>query len=354
MIEYSVGVVTVIGDNCAIKRKGKLIKLTDDRESNLKDLDRPKIQDGDVFIAGKGSAFTISSNPDPWKPYDKNKRQRTKFFTLYPGSELKVGVDTWRGKDTADQSIVCTNITNAELSKGMIVVSSDGCDDDPIVTPVATVIPKGNTTVCIDLQPSALYVFKGMGSFETKSKSGKSYLAKGKFQEEVIVTGGSIYLKPLTKMDASPVGPIIAPIGGRGIYKDSKEMAAKQTETMQNMGSIMDQASVAMEMMKRLSPEQVAAMSGGMTAEQKKQFAEGMEQFKKMQKSGKLDEAQKAMAIGRAQIEGMGQDNIAKFQDLSMRGIDRAKEASKDLDELVRKAEGPRNYAPVTAEFKVA
>jgi len=355
-VEYAVTIMTVMGKNCAIKRKGKTIKLIDDREMNMAELgSRPKIQDGDVFITGKGSAFTVSCNPDAWKEYDKNKRQRSKYITLYPNSEAKVKVEVWKGHDNkSDQDLVCSNMIDVELIKGTFSVSYEGCDDE-LITPTTALKANDKALWCIDIQSNGSYIFKGFGAFEVKNrKTGKTYLAKNKFQEEVIVTGDSIYQKPMTKMDTPPTGMITAPMGGMGIFKDSKEQAGKQTDMAKNFGSIADQASVAMEMMKRMNPDQMAEMSKNMTAEQKKQFKEGMENLKKMEKSGKMDEMKKAMEMGKAHLEGMGNENIDKFRALSEKGVDKAQGALKQLDEMINKIESPRHYGPLTSEFKVA
>ena len=355
-VEYAVTIMTVMGGNCAIKRKGKIIKLIADSEMNMTELgSRPKIQDGDVFITGKGSAFTVSSNPDSWKEYDKNKRQRSKYITLFPNSEAKVKIEVWKGHDNkSDQDLVCFNMIDVELAKGTFSVSYEGYDDE-LITPTATLKANDKALWCIDIQSNGSYIFKGFGAFEVKNrKTGKSYLAKNKFQEEVIVTGDSIYQKPITKMDTPPTGMITAPMGGMGIFKDSKEQAGKQADMAKNFGSIADQASVAMEMMKRMSPDQMAEMSKNMTPEQKKQFKEGMAQMKKMEASGKMDEMKKAMEIGKAHIEGMGSENLDKFRALSERGIDKAQGVSKQIEESINKVELPRQYGPLKSEFKVA
>ena len=356
MVDYPIGIVTVIGGNCAIRRKGKALKLTDDRETDTMDLGkRPEIQDGDILVAGKKSAFTVSSNPDAWKPYDKKNPQRTKMMTILPNSEARVKAEVWKGRDErSDQDIVSSHITELELVKGSFLVSFTGVAEG-IITPTAIITPKGEFAGLMDIHSSGLYVFKGFGSFEAKNrKTGKVFLEKGKFQDEVIVTGDAIYRKPLTKMDPSPMGMMLTPIGGIGEYKDSKEMAGKQANAMQNFGSTADQVSVGMELMKRLTPEQIAAMGGGMTPEQQKKLAEGMAQLKKMQQSGKLDEAMKAMEIGRAHMEGMGKDNIAKLQNLQERNADKIKEATKGIEKNIMKAESPREYGPLLSEFKVA
>jgi len=354
MVEYEVSIMTVMGKNCAIKRKGKTIKLIADSEMNMTELgSRPKIQDGDVFITGKGSAFTVSSNPDTWKEYDKNKRQRTKYITLFPNSEAKVKVEVWKGHDNkSDQDLVCSNMIDVELVKGTFSVSYEGCDDE-LMTPTAALKAKDSTAWCIDIQNNGSYIFKGFGAFEVKNrKTGKSYLAKNKFQEEVIVTGDSIYQKPVTKMDTAPASTV--PLGGLALFKDSKEQAGKQADMAKNFGSIADQASVAMEMMKRMTPEQMAMMSKGMTEEQKKQFKESMAQFKKMEASGKMDEMKKAMEVGRAHIEAMGNENIDKFKALTEKGMDKMQGVTKQIEDMINKVESPRQYGPLTSEFKVA
>ena len=356
MAEYSIRIVTVIGSNCAIKRKGKTIKLIDDREMTMAELgSRPKIENGDILMTGRGSAFTVSSSPDTWKEYDKNKLQRTKMITLFPNSEAKVKVEVWKGRDKkSDQDLVCSNLTDVELVKGTFNVSYEGCEEE-LTTPTAALKAKDKAVWCIDIQGNNSYIFKGLGAFEAKNKNtGKIYLAKSKFQEEVIVTGDSIYWKPLTKMDACPTGMIMTPIGGVGTYKDSKDQIGKQADMMKNFGSIADQASVAMEMMKRMTPEQMAMMSKGMTGEQKKQMEENMGQLKKMESSGKMDEMRKAMEIGRAHIEGMGNENIGKFKELSERGMDKLQGATQQIEEMINKVESPRQYGPLTSEFKVA
>ncbi len=354
VVEYEIGIMTVMGSNCAIKRKGKTIKLIDDREMNMIELgSRPKILDGDVLITGKGSAFTVTCNPDVWKEYDKNKPQRTKFITLLPNSEAKLKVEVWKGRDNrTDQDLVCSNMIDVELVKGTFSVSYDGCDDE-LITPTAALKVKDSAALCIDIQSNAVYIFKGFGTFEVKNrKTGKSYLAKSKFQEEVIVTGDSIYQKPLTKMDTAPAG--VVPLGGTAVFKDSKEQTGKQADMAKNFGSIVDQASVAMEMMKRMTPEQMEMMSKNMTEEQKKQMKESMGQLKKMQSSGKIDEMQKAMEVGRAHIEAMGNENIDKLRALSEKGIDRAQGALKQIEDMINKVESPRQYGSLTSKFKVA
>jgi len=353
-VEYAISIMTVIGSNCTIKRKGKTIKLIDDREMNMAELgSRPKIENGDIFITGRGSAFTVYGSPDTWKEYDKNKPQRTKYITLYPNSEAKVKVEVWKGRDNrTDQDLVCSNMIDIELVKGTFSVSYEGCEDE-LITPTANLKAKESTALCVDIQSNASYIFKGFGAFEVKNrKTGKSYLAKNKFQEEIIVTGDSIYQKPLTKMDTAPASTV--PLGGMGAFKDSKEQVGKQADMAKNFGSIADQASTAMEMMKRMTPEQIEMMSKNMTAEQKKQFKDNLAQFKKMEGSGKMNEMKKAMEVGRANMEGMGDENIAKFKELSERGMDKIQGATKNLEETINKMELPRQYGPLTSEFKVA
>jgi len=384
------------GENAFILRKGKKIKIPSGEEEAKviekyqKTKDRslinkfkeefPKLMDGDTLITGKHTLIELNNgyNKGKDKPAEDFKSRTSKNIRIYPNSELKVsGVEMWDKIDKkARKRWYGGLIKNIELKKGLFFVSYS-YSEESLITPIASIKFFGSSSGFFDVYDNILYsspsVEKGVEYTNLLTK--KSFIAKSPTPEEIIVTKNGIYRKGMVEMDEifqykillltqstfDNLSTIVSPLENI----DEKQMA----EQYKNMPKTVEQAGGTLEMFKQMSPddiERLMKMGGSqgtkMTPEMMKQMKQIPELIKNMEKEGHLKDINKAMAMNKAMMEGMGEKGTELFAKTIKSLPKTLKEASEKMKNQNKKSdidiekllESPRTYGPLTNAKKVA
>lgn len=375
--------VTCSGENGFIKRKfGEKIKIPSTAEfmkraneiakGNIPpDIEKKatKLMEGDTIITGLDTTIIFSSNHDKGKdkPLDDWKQKESKMVTMHPNSELKIsGIETWDRKDEkAKKRFHGELIRKIELIKGSFNCTYSRTKDE-LITPTAIVSFSESGGGYFDIYQGNVYCWpSGEAGVTFKNKfTKKEYSLKVKLQTEVIVTKEAIFRKPLTKMDEFPFMKSFA--GTTNAIADAMpgpEMIQNQIKNMKNMGNAVNKSLAGLNMLGNMSPadlerlmKQSTEKSGQkMSPEQIKQMKELPEMLKMMKKEGSLDQIKKGMAMMKGYSEGLGDSGIESLMNVQSEA---SKATSKKMNEFkneIKKAElKPKNYGPLTAEFKVA
>jgi hypothetical protein len=331
----------------------------------------PKIEKDDIFITGKDTILGINCNYNKGKdrPLEGYKNNETKNITIGPDSEMKIiGLETWSREDKKESKrYIGTAIKTFEILKECFFYCSFTRTEDELITPIATIKFCGlGGTATSDFYKGVLYSVvvssSGLGNEHgtfifTNRKTKKSYEDKSDTIREIIVSDTGIYKKSMISMD-----PIDYMIGTKLMaFRNIEEMPmikpVEQVSHMQNMGNTIDQLQVSMEMFKQMSPSDIKelAKSSGATPEQMKEMQELPEMLKKMETQMPMGEFKKAMASQKAYYEGIGKEGIESMGRLQEKGQKLAVENSKKTKaEVLKTLSSPRNYGPLTANFKVA
>jgi len=333
----------------------------------------PKLENGDIVIAGPDTTISITSsyNTGKDKPIEGMKARASKSLTLYANSEAKIsGIERWDRKDNKTQTQYCGEmIKTIEVLKGTFACSYSRTDDD-LLTPVAIISFLGEgASGTFDFYQDNLYCWP-IASESIGSKGGvkftnrftkKSYQPKLSVSEEVIVTKDAIFRKPMTKMDEFPtMKKIMGPMLAMTEYMmPSPETFQNQVKHLKEMPKIAAQGMAGLEMMKNMSPEDLERlmMQAGqkVSPEQIKQIKEGQARLKEMEKNGMLGEMKKSMAMMKGYSESLGDSGIESTMNVQSEAYKKASQKFDEMRQEIKKADAkPKNYGPLTAEFKVA
>ncbi|MCC7570862.1 hypothetical protein KO465_05975 [Candidatus Micrarchaeota archaeon] len=380
------------GDNVWIIRKnGKKIKIpnmktiskkwsdfhkTKDRKP-LDDFNAkfPKVEDGDIIRTGPGSTARIYSSYNPDKGNSKQGSSSvTKSLFIGPNSEAAIcGVESWNRIDKKSKTrYYGESLKRFEVNKGFFCGGYSNCDEF-IKTPVAVIRFSGpGGWGVFDLYNGALYSsphgtesFGKKGTVEyTTLKTKKSYTAKSNTPEEIIVSGGSIFRKGLTKMDPifNNLNFQLALIMENTSSQFDPSMIEENIKGMKDSGANLESAMSSMEMLKNMAPEdferiaKMAVEKGGanITPEMLAKMKMIPAMMKDMEKKGALEQMKKATAMSKAHVEGIGEENIDKLAGLYGDSQRKYNEYLDELSKTMKILEKPREYGPLTSEFKVA
>lgn len=379
------------GDNAFIKRKnGKKVQIpsseiltqlynkaakTEDPADFQKCRDFqdkfPKIEEDDTFITGKDTIIGIDCNYNQGKskPLEGYKNNETKNITLGPNAEMKIiGLETWSREDKKENKrYYGTAIKTFEILKECFFYCSFNRTEDELITPIANIKFCGlGGAITSDFYRGILYSVlvssSGLGDEHgtfifTNKKTKRSYEDKSDTIREVIVSENGIYRKSMVSMD-----PIDYMISTKLMaFRNTEEMPIispkKQALGLENTENAFNQLQVSMEMFKQMSPSEIAEMakSSGATPEQMKQMQEIPEMLKAMEGQIPLDEMKKITASQKAYYAGMGKEGMESMERVQQKGQKLAIEnAKKTRAEVLKTLNSPRNYSPLTANFKVA
>ena len=378
----------ITGENGVILRKnGKKVKISSfEKEMKLSaeaqksgnydklkkiQADRPKIESGDVVIAGKDTILSINCSYNKGKDKPDQDQSLGRSITLWPESEIKIGeIESW---DRTDQKIqkrfYGEKFGDVELIKGTFNFRFDG-GEDKIITSVAEIIFKKNGGFgIIDLYKGDLYCnpmasenIKTGGEIEFINRNTKrSFTVKrGNGLCEVIVTSNAIYKKSFISMDKFfmdynfsatmkpemlAASPSLASVPDIGSYKD--------------MGKIFEQGMASFDMFKNLSPddlERLAKIDGQkISDEQLKQIRELPEMAKMMEKEGFAEKMKKASAMVKGMSDGIGEEGAASMKRIQKDAAPKMEAIrNQSFDMYKNAAKAPRNYAPLDPKNKVA
>ncbi|MBU4124287.1 MAG: hypothetical protein KKI14_02385 [Nanoarchaeota archaeon] len=364
--------ITAFGEDAFIVRKSRKIKITSEE----------KLKDGDTIACGSKTVISIdvSYNKGKDKPIDDYKSRESKTVYMGPNSELQVsGFEEWDKTDKEGQRHHGELIRNIELKKGFFHVSYSHCEN-VLKTSVASIkfifSGGGFFDVCNDSVYSSTIpsTSVGAGGIEYTNKlTRRTFIAKSSIGEEIIVTRDGIYKKPITKMDdifqnsIQLLGYFTGKMHQALPTMDPKKMA----EQYKNMPKQMEEGLGGIEMMKNMSPKDIERMmkmaeshGAKLSAEQMKMMKELPEKLKALEKSGKMTQMKKGMAMSKGMLEGLGDKGTDRFAKMQTEGMEKMKKMSglpvkittsdgktTDIETLL---ESPRRYKPLTDAKKVA
>ena len=353
------------------------------KTKDRKKLDRfkeeyPELVNDDTVSCGKGTYVRIYNtyNKGKDKPVDDYKFRASKSVDMVPSSELQVsGIERWDKTDAKTKERHHGGlIKNIELKKGFFQVSYSHTEDI-LVTPVALIKFIFDGGGFFDVYKDIVYSAPrsstsiGAGGTEyTNRLTKKAFTAKSNTFEEIIVTRDGIYRRGLTKMDELFLNPVQLGLFFQNmVYKmiptgmiDEKTMAKQY----KNMPKTMEQALGGLEMMKQMSPEDLARlmkMSGQeLTPEMMEKIKEIPEMLNMMEKRGTTKEMKRAMAMGKGFLGGLGDKGIERLAKTQKKAIGKLKKQT-ELPVQAVTAEGkaidaesffnsPRKYKPLTKE----
>lgn len=387
------------GENAFIVRNGKKIKIPSaEIEAELieefqktRDADKldkfkkeyPKLMDGDTVICGKKTVVSIynSYNKGKENPVDDYKSSASKRVDMGPNSEVQVsGLEKWdKSDEKAKKRWHGELIMNIELIKGFFDVSYSHTDD-VLVTPVASIKFIFDGGGFFDVYEDKVYssvrqsTSIGAGGVEyTNRRTKKSFTAKSSMPEEIIVTKDAIYRKGMLQMDTIFQNPLQL-LG----YFQSKPYASiplpdekALSEQYKNMPKNMEQVLGGIDMLKQMSPDDLArlmkmgeAHGAKVDPEMMKKIQGIPEAFKAMETEGTMAEMKKAMTMSKGLLEGLGDKGIERFARAQTEGLEKMKKSmgqplqavtaegkTIDIESLL---ESPRKYKPLTDAKKVA
>lgn len=346
----------IAGKNALIKRKNKIIPITSSSAKN-------KLIEGDTLITGKKTKIHLSINYDRGKDIsNKDYKDRiSKSIFMGPNSELQLtGFDKW---DIIDKK---TNerkygelIKNIYLKKGFFHVSYYNTED-PIETPVASIIFNGSASGFFDVYEDKLYSCpqSEKGVKYTNLKTKKSFLAKANTPEEIIITNDSIYRRGFVNMDEIFQNNVQLLISLQGALSETTpkldtEIMSKQ---MKSVGNVMEQSTSGLEVLKQMNPEDIERLMkmGGqeITPEMKEKLKEIPLLMKKMEEEGITEKIKKSSAMMKGYMEGMGSENMDKYLKISEKANKQKNiEINKITKNVDKFLDNPRKYKPLTKEF---
>jgi hypothetical protein len=341
--------------------------------------DYPKLMEGDTVVCGKETSIRIYNNYNKGKdkPVDDYKFSASKSVGLVPGSELQVsGIELWDKTDAKTKERHHGElIKNIELKKGFFSVSYAHTEDD-LITPIALIKFIFDGSGFFDVYDDIVYSAPmastsiGAGGVEYTNKlNKKSFTAKSKTFEEIIVTRDGIYRRGLTQMDDIFINPVQLNLFFQNqMHKmiptnvmDEKTMA----EQYKNMPKTMEQVLGGIETMKNMSPKDLERMmkmgeahGAKVTPEMMAQMKEAPKMLKMMEEKGYTEKMKKAMAMGTGMLEGLGPGGIERFTRAQTKTIEKMKNQAEQPVQTVT-SEGktinidsffnsPRKYKPLT------
>jgi hypothetical protein len=346
--------IIVRGKNASIKRKNKIIPLP---------LPEINLIENDILITGEKTKIylEIVYNKGKDKPNKDYKDRISKTIFMGPNSELELTeFEKWDVLDKkTHERKYGESIKNIQLKKGFFHVSYSNTND-PIITPVASIIFNGSSSGFFDVFEDKLYSSpQGSKGVEyTHLKTKKTFLAKGNTPEEIIITNDGIYRKSYVNMDEifqNKVQILVSlqdMLSGDAPKVDSKTME----DQMKNAENVFEQSVSGFETLKQMKPEdfeRIMKMSGQeMTPEMKEKFKEIPLLLEKMKNMNMDEQMKKSSAMMKGYVEGMGSENIEKYVNINEK---MSEKRSKDIDKIVKDVEKlleePREYKPLTKEF---
>ncbi|MFA5934296.1 MAG: hypothetical protein WC827_00185 [Candidatus Paceibacterota bacterium] len=392
------------GEGAFIVRKGKKIKIPsvetkakligDLQKSDGKDWktmskfekEYPKLMEGDTLLSGSKTIIRVASdfNVGKEKPIEGYKNNSSKVVSMAPNSEMIVGgFESWDKTDKSKKRNYGEMIKNIELVKGFFSVSFSNTDDI-LVTPMADIkfLGFGGFGGVFDVYDNILYSNAGgeKGVEYTNKKTKTTYLAKSSLPQEIIVNGSGIYKKGILSADdlfSTSSGLGLISYFSKVLTNSAPEIDPKKmAESYKKIPDVMSQTLGSIEMLSKMTPEDMERMmkmseehGEKIDPEMKKKMREQMkelpEAMKEMQKAGYMDQMQKAMAMSKGMMEGLGDAGIDKLAKASSGAIKQVKETHEQLSKIYIGEEGksvdlssflesPRKYKPLTDAKKVA
>ncbi|MFH1285297.1 MAG: hypothetical protein ABIH99_01820 [Candidatus Micrarchaeota archaeon] len=387
--------LTAIGENAVIIRKdGKKVsipsvevenKLIEEfqKTKDCKKLDKykedyPHLIDGDTIICGKETKVRLYNNYNNGKekPIDDYKASASKSIDLLPGSELQVsGIEQWDKTDPKTKERHHGElIKNITLKKGFFQVSYSHTDDI-LATPVASIKFIFDGGGFFDVYDDIVYSAPrsstsiGAGGTEYTNKlTKKSFIAKSSMFEEIIVTRDGIYRRGLTQMDDIFLNSVQLTMFFQNITRKMMPSASMDpkalAEQYKDMPKTMEQTLGGLEMMKSMSPDDLARLMsmGGQkpTPEMMEKIKELPEMLKMMEQKGAMKQMKQAMAMGKGMMEGLGNEGIERMVRAQSKGFEQVKKQTEqslkvttadgksiDLDSFFN---SPRKYKPLSKE----
>jgi hypothetical protein len=254
-----------------------------------------------------------------------------------------------------------------ELISGTFSCNFSG-SDDKLITPTAEIVFKKNGGFGLfDLYQGNLYCnpmasesINTSGEIEfTNRKTKKKFTVKrSNGLCEIIVAGGAIYKKSFLKLDKffldfNIASPVMKP---EMLIHTSANL---EVGNYKDIGKAFEQGMSNLDMFTKLSPEdleRLMTMNGEkISADQKKQLKELPELMKKMEREGVKEGMEKASAMIKGMGEGIGEagaESMKRMQADSSKEMEKLRKQSFDMYKKAGKT--PRDYAPLSAEYKVA
>jgi len=352
--------VYVDGNNGFIKRKNKEIPLTS------LEFNKIELQNNDTVISGSKTKICVSTEYDKENTLIKTYKERTSMkiprvsiqIFMGPNSEIKVNnIENWE-KNENHERMYGRSIGNIKLIKGFFSISLSNIKE-PILTPVCSIYSESSVSIMLDVLEDKVYASQ-IGSEKvsfTNLKTKKSFLAKSKMPEEIIITKDTIYRKGMTHLDNIFNQKLAIFMALQQSIKSNIKIDVEKLkkQTMEDTFDI-NESLAGLEAMKNMTGEdlkRLMKMSGQkLTPEMEKKLDEVPIMKKKMEELNMSEEIKKNMALMKGYKEKMNKETTNKYldmvHDVNLKADEKTKKFTKEIELMLEK---PRKYDPLTKEF---
>lgn len=327
----------------------------------------PQIEEGDILTTGKDSFILVGSTYDKGRDKPINLSESKSIFISGDGAEVKVtGVENWEREDKKNKiKYSGKGIKNFEILKEGYYYCNYSNNEDILKTPIADIkFKKTDGTITLDFYKKILYMIpipsleveeKGNGIEFVLKNSKKFYLDNEKAIKEIIISSGGIYKKSMFVMDnlnyffGAQLSSLLVSGSAPLLIKDNLK---KPKELMQTM----KEGEIAVEMLKGLSSSEVSELgkSGGMNEKQMKQLMDATDVLKSMKDKIPFDKINESLGKLNAYQEGLGESGKKSMEKVQQKMKEKMSEENEKLKiSFFKMLNSPREYAPLTPEFKI-